>query len=108
MGQTFDLEMHIVHKNENEDSYGAVIAIFFDRKHGTNQSNSFIEGLNFEKTLLGQEIVVDKVNLSHLLTMIEFDKYWNYRGSLTSPPCTEGVKWTIVKKAQPISDIQLI
>jgi carbonic anhydrase len=99
MGQTFDLEMHIVHKIKGTDTPGAVLAIFFDRKHGSNQSNQFIDSLKFEETQLGQEIVVDKVNLSHLLSTIDYSKYWNYRGSLTTPPCTEGVKWTIVKKA---------
>ena len=46
--------------------------------------------------------------LSTFLGTIDFSKYWNYNGSLTKPPCTEGIKWVIIRKAQPISDIELI
>ena len=47
------------------------------------------------------------VNIAGLFSSTRFDKYWNYSGSLTSPPCTQGVKWTIIKDVQPISDDQL-
>ena len=34
-------------------------------------------------------------------------EYWSYDGSLTTPPCSEGLKWTVVKQIQPISKEQL-
>ena len=33
--------------------------------------------------------------------------YWSYPGSLTTPPCWEGIKWTVLADVQNISDAQL-
>ena len=34
-------------------------------------------------------------------------EFWEYDGSFTTPPCTEGIKWNVVKQVQPISKAQL-
>lgn len=64
--------------------------------------------MNFDSTNLNEQVIIPTIELSKFLGEIEFKKFWNYQGSLTYPPCTEGIMWTIVRKAQPITDIQLI
>lgn len=34
-------------------------------------------------------------------------KYFRYGGSLTTPPCSEGVIWTVTEKVQTISKDQI-
>ena len=92
--------MHIVHKYaDTEMELGGVIGIFFDTSAG-NYDNDFLEAL------WGDGDDVD-INLQSFLSNIDFSEYWNYPGSLTTPPCTEGIKWTVIKDVQPISDAQL-
>jgi len=35
------------------------------------------------------------------------NRYYRYSGSLTTPPCSEGVRWVVMKTAQPVSEAQL-
>jgi carbonic anhydrase len=99
-GKLYDLEMHIVHYYKDTNvSLGGVIGIFFDREAGGNFNNPFLDSLKFGETVKGDEgIQVQNLNLASLLGSIDFRKYWNYRGSLTTPPCSEGIKWTVIEQ----------
>ena len=114
-GMFYDLEMHIVHTYK-DGSLGAVLGIFFDVEKGGwglteatrkpddwaeasvgNKSNEFIESLMFgeateEGTALGE------VALGKFLSEVDMRKFWSYDGSLTTPPCTEGIKWHVVEE----------
>jgi len=47
------------------------------------------------------------VNLASFLKTVDFTSYYSYDGSLTTPPCTEGIKWNVIQDVQPISAAQL-
>ena len=76
-----------------------VVAIFFDVEDGGDTENEFIASLKPEES----NPEVDEVKLSQLLKEIDMDKLYSYRGSLTTPPCSETVYWLIVNDPQHIS-----
>ena len=102
-GYKFDLEVHFVHLPEDgfqDDAYASVIGVFFDRVKGGNEDNYFIDSLFGS----GPETVIP---IEDFLSGIDTSEFWSYPGSLTTPPCTEGIKWNVIKSVQPISDRQL-
>lgn len=51
--------------------------------------------------------VTSAIWLEGFLDSVNMDHFWSFDGSLTTPPCTEGIRWTVLKEVQPISDAQL-
>lgn len=101
--------MHYVKGSEDANGnilLGAVIGVFFDREAGGNRDNPFIESYLDARETHGSG---DEKNISlrSFLAGIDFTDYWSYDGSLTTPPCSEGIKWSVIKNVQPISDRQL-
>lgn len=43
------------------------------------------------------------INVQGLLDSMDMEDFWSYDGSLTTPPCTEGVKWSVMRQVQPMS-----
>ncbi|XP_019455834.1 PREDICTED: alpha carbonic anhydrase 4-like isoform X2 [Lupinus angustifolius] len=99
-GSKFDLELHAVHQNSKEET--AVIGVWY--KIGLPDS-LLSKLLNDIKSVKEQDIDVGIINPK--LTKFGNRKYYRYFGSFTTPPCTEGVTWTIMKKVRTISVEQL-
>lgn len=36
-----------------------------------------------------------------------FNEFWTYKGSLTSPPCTEGIRWFVARNVLFVSVEQM-
>ena len=114
-GYLYDAEVHLVHvyKGSGTSSdgnslgasaelYGAVIGIFFDMVEGGDTNNPFVESV-----FAAIDDPTSKVEMRQFLSTIDMRDYWSYDGSFTTPPCTEGIKWSVIKQVQPISQAQL-
>ncbi len=93
----FELEMHLVHKAE--DGKLAVIGVFFDQGIKNLDLMELLEKLpQLSKDPVALE---NQIDLNNLLP--ENLTAYRFAGSLTTPPCTEGVDWTVMNQALGLS-----
>jgi carbonic anhydrase len=100
-GKSFPLEAHFVHENERGEL--AVVAVLFhDGPHhpglATIGTRAFIQA--------GKSHSID-VPIAELGIVPEGRTHYRYSGSLTTPPCTEGVLWLILKDTSSVSKEQV-
>lgn len=98
-GHLSDMELHLVHRSA--DGKLAVVAVRLSEDRG---SPSAVLATLWEHmpTRTGQSnAVTDMIDPGGLLPG---DRgYWTYTGSLTAPPCTEGVQWFVFEQELSIS-----
>ncbi|MGP0672865.1 carbonic anhydrase [Citrobacter freundii] len=100
-GRTYPLELQLVHKNQHGDI--AIVAVMFD----IDEPNQAIQNLweSFPTMTDNSMPIFSPVNINQLLP--DGKTYWRYSGSLTTPPCTEGVTWAVLKTPVALSAEQL-
>jgi len=101
-GRKFEMVAHLVHTDDQ--GHLAVVAVLF--KDGA--ANPLLDTLwknipaEKEKTVAPASV---SVNVKDLLP--SDSGYYTFSGSLTTPPCTEGVTWYVLKTTSTLSHEQL-
>ena len=105
-GYQYDMEIHFVHSTDSGSL--AVLGVFFDTVAGGNAENLFLDEWLHSIPSSGTNSWADRdVPVDAFLTLLNTQDFWSFDGSLTTPPCSEGVKWAVLKEVQPISKAQL-
>jgi len=101
-GEAYPMEVHIV---TSGDAGPAVLAVFFE----LGEHNNCIDAILQNAPRAGCHIHISDIDLGTESCFKEQLKgdYWSFDGSLTTPPCTEGVKWQVMKQVATISREQL-
>ncbi len=102
-GKLTDMDVHLVHKSA--DGKIAIIAVRFAMDRGSPNAVMAMLWPHLPRTAGATEKVAEIVNPGGFLPA---DRgYWTYMGSLTTPPCTEGVRWFIFENDLTLSLDQL-
>ncbi|KAL2673877.1 hypothetical protein Neosp_012321 [[Neocosmospora] mangrovei] len=95
-GDRSKAELHLVHV-DGKGHERAVLAIRLDPG---NRDNEFLAQL---PTMIGfnETDITEPAELNHRLALesvLWFNEFWTYQGSLTSPPCHEGIRWFVARQ----------
>jgi carbonic anhydrase len=108
-GERADLVVHLVHQNAKKQL--AVVAVLFKQGEEANPALAKMwEGLSQSPNSTETEAHETKeheVSIDANQLLPEDKNYYTLEGSLTTPPCSEGVKWVVLKQPMSISAEQL-
>lgn len=100
-GKHSELEMHLVHKSD--EGTLAVVGVFIQ----AGKDNSALQKIwDYLPRETSQEVAAEtEINAAALLP--QKTDYYHYAGSLTTPPCSEGVRWFVMTSPIEVSEQQI-
>jgi carbonic anhydrase len=99
-GKRYAMVAHLVHR----DSAGklAVVAVLLTPGEASPLIATLWDHLPQAKN---EEVALEQINVSDLLP--GDSSYYTFSGSLTTPPCTEGVMWFVLRTPAVLSAAQI-
>ncbi|KAM4545620.1 carbonic anhydrase 4a [Odontesthes bonariensis] len=116
-GEQYPMELHIVHMKTQyislttalRDKEGvAVLGFFFERSNSANRKYDAITTSMQSIKAPNGNMTLPSISLAQLIPSEQnMTSYYRYKGSLTTPGCTEAVIWTVFENPIPLSLDQL-
>ncbi|KAL7133490.1 hypothetical protein ABFS83_12G144200 [Erythranthe nasuta] len=106
-GRRYDMELHLVHLNTdpNVKNRITVTGILYEIGKPDKFLSKLMSNISSMIDMKDEEITVGKINPDKI--KLRSKMFYRYMGSLTVPPCTQGVIWTINKKVKTVSRDQI-
>ncbi|XP_056451654.1 carbonic anhydrase 4a [Gadus chalcogrammus] len=116
-GEQYPMELHIVHMKKEytdlsaalKDPNGvAVLGFFYEESRSANKKYDNIINALPKITAPNSNTSLASISLDQLIPARQnLTTYYRYKGSLTTPGCTESVVWTLFEHTIPLSKEQL-
>ncbi len=100
-GRQFAMVVHLVYKSA--DGQLAVVAVLLE----PGSANAIVQSVWNNLPLEKGEPVVARKSLDLAALLPEDRGYYTYMGSLTTPPCSEGVLWMVMRQPVTVSADQI-
>ncbi|KAI5795322.1 alpha carbonic anhydrase [Peziza echinospora] len=101
--EVYPLEVHFVHQAE-EGGNLAVVGVLFDLNEGFGDSLLLSTTGSLDQVKEDDKrATTDGVNFSSIVQVANISNAFTYSGSLTTPPCTEGISWYVIEQTLSMS-----
>ena len=101
-GKRYDMEAQMLHLSA--DGEMAVVSVLLEQGNENPLVQQALNNLPLDK---GGEVAPPDQTLDANLLLPPERAYYTFKGSLTTPPCTENVLWVVLKSSQTLSPAQL-
>ncbi|HEU4852183.1 MAG TPA: carbonic anhydrase family protein [Telluria sp.] len=100
-GKGYEMVVHLVHRDP--EGQLAVVAVLLERGAALRPLQTVLNNLPLEKgDVVEPSVVIDPAEL-----LPRTREYYTFMGSLTTPPCSEGVLWVVMKQPMQASPAQM-
>ena len=99
-GESFAAELHLVHQDTNGSL--AVVGLLFRLGDASSLAQAIIDAA--PPTGVSADLAYGCAACDFVLPRLE---YYGYDGSLTTPPCSEGVRWVVMQSVGTVSRQQV-
>ncbi|XP_029030073.1 carbonic anhydrase 4a [Betta splendens] len=116
-GEQYPMELHIVHMKQRytdlktalSDPEGvAVLGFFYERSSSVNKKyDTIVKSLKNVIATNGNTTLLPTSLAQLIPPQQNLTSYYRYKGSLTTPGCTEAVIWTLFENPIPLNNEQL-
>ncbi len=102
-GKTYPLEIHFVHSTPSGKF--AVLGVLV--REGLVANAEFQKILDYASAVVGTTNTPANVTINPMELLPQNRRFYTYSGSLTTPPCTEGINWYVLNHSIVLSKAQI-